>query len=234
MRIKVTITDETKVALELVANYLGIPLSQLIVGADVDKYLHKRGDLPRDLSGLSDKITSLENTLEDVIERIEGIKEAFYTTPRMTPHTALNPVSESPGNGHQSAKPKSTRPNRQQIREKGQMPNADPVIPVEAPHVHTTIEQAIADNLPVHIDHLVDRLKTGDPQKDRGIKARLSQLGGKDGSLFSGSLSAAQRVEDIIKGLDPDQLSWMPLADDRRFWINLSAVEFCRRILAKD
>ncbi|MDX2213742.1 MAG: hypothetical protein SFY66_10700 [Oculatellaceae cyanobacterium bins.114] len=65
------------------------------------------------------------------------------------------------------------------------------------------------------------------------MKARLSQLGGRDGKLFEGSLSHAQKVEEVTVRLDPEGLSWMPVDKDRLYWKQMMANEFCKAVLTK-
>ncbi|MBD1844784.1 hypothetical protein H6F89_15555 [Cyanobacteria bacterium FACHB-63] len=78
----------------------------------------------------------------------------------------------------------------------------------------------------ISLDKLVERLG-GSPS----LKARLCQLGGRDGSLFEGDLSKAIRVEEVTRRLDPEQKSWMPLNRSRLVWIQITADEYCRLIL---
>lgn len=78
----------------------------------------------------------------------------------------------------------------------------------------------------IGLDRLVTRLGG-----TSSLKARLCQLGGRNGSLFEGDLSKANRVEEVTRRLDPEQKSWMPLARDRLVWIQISAAEYCQLII---
>jgi hypothetical protein len=82
------------------------------------------------------------------------------------------------------------------------------------------------DAIPIYA--LVERLKG-----DRTVNARLCQVGGRDGKLFRGDLASAERVAAMTSLLDPEGLPWLPIAQDRRNWVQMSAEDFCRQILSK-
>jgi hypothetical protein len=105
----------------------------------------------------------------------------------------------------------------------------DPVIDSPPLKATTTESSALENGIPLHIDNLIERFGY-----QRSLKARMMQLGGRDGKLFQGSLSHAQRVEEITSSLDPDSLPWMPVEANRAFWSQISAEEFCRQILTRD
>jgi predicted transcriptional regulator len=85
------------------------------------------------------------------------------------------------------------------------------------------VSEALRQTLSIH--ELVERFGG-----DRALKARLCQLGGRNGNLFRGSMPDAQRVEKVTKELDPDGLPWMPVAEDRRSWIQMDAQTYCKAI----
>jgi hypothetical protein len=197
-RVKVTVSRELKDALEQVAEYLGMPLSRLLVEAAVDRYLLRKAELPKDLGHLCDRIRALEKQL-DSLDR---------------PVVAL--VTTSP--------PKAPRKARKSILDPVQQ-----VLPGKAPSAMTEAEVAIKDGIPLHIDRLVERLTGGVPTL--GLKANLSQVGGRDGKLFQGDISKAQRVAEFTSALDPDGLPWLPVDKERRFWTSIAAFDYCRGIL---
>lgn len=65
---------------------------------------------------------------------------------------------------------------------------------------------------------------------DRTVKARLCQVGGRDGKLFRGDLASAERVAAMTSKLDPQGESWFPVAENRISWIQISAEDFCRKL----
>jgi hypothetical protein len=86
-----------------------------------------------------------------------------------------------------------------------------------------------SSNEQIQLDRLVERLGG-----TSSLKARLCQLGGRDGLLFQGDLGKALKVEEITKRLDPEGKSWLPLAPNRLIWIQITAKEFCKMINSKE
>lgn len=104
-----------------------------------------------------------------------------------------------------------------------------PVITTKATQASRLVDEAIAQGSPVHLDNLLDRLG-----KDRGLKARLCQLGGRDGRLFRGDLGAAMKVAEVTGKLDPDGLTWLPVDSQRVYWLVINPVDYARQILTAD
>lgn len=69
-------------------------------------------------------------------------------------------------------------------------------------------------------------------QDSKSLKATLSQLGGRDGWLFLGSLPHAQKVADVTSEYDPEGLPWLPIDSYRHRWTQVSPVEYCLALLS--
>jgi hypothetical protein len=206
-RIKVTLRLETKAALELVAARHGVSLSELLAAAAEEKYL---------------LTVTKADSLEAVIEQLTRIEEKLGS---------LNVVSvSSPPDLTQPAE-KTSKPRKKRrgprLGVTGYV-EAEPTLNTPKPSVVTSPRQAIDQELPVHIDHLIDRWGG-----DNALKARLCQLGGRKGHLFKGSLTHAQNVETVTKGLDPEGLPWFPTSQDRDFWVQMDSSTFVKTILIK-
>ena len=199
IRVKVSLSVELKEALEVTAEYLGMPLSRLLVEAAVDRYLLRKAELPKDMGQLCDRIRALERQLE-----------------RLEKPSVVTPLPEPP---------KAPRKARKSI-----LDPVEQVLPGEAPSAMTEADQAIKDGKPLHIDRLVERLTRGVPTL--GLKANLTQVGGRDGKLFQGDMTRANRVAEMTSRLDPCGLSWLPVDKDRRFWQAMTALDYCRQVLS--
>jgi hypothetical protein len=142
----------------------------------------------------------------------------------------LEDLEQKLGNLPASEPPKAPKKKRWGGKRLGVTGCADhePAIPTNKPSVVTSATAAIETGEPVHIDYLIERWGG-----DKCLKARLCQLGGRKGHLFNGSITHAQKVEEVTRELDPDNLSWFPISKDRDFWIQTDAVAFIKRILTQ-
>ncbi len=90
------------------------------------------------------------------------------------------------------------------------------------------VEPVISTGEEVHLEYLVARFGG-----DRVLKARLCQLGGRDGALFQGSITHARKVEEVTMRLDPEHKPWMPINPQRTRWAQMSAQAYVEAILTK-
>lgn len=110
------------------------------------------------------------------------------------------------------------------------VPTGELLFPLDSPPVATTtIEEAIAQGLPVHRDRLRERL-VGNP---REVGPVLATVGGRGDDLYLGSYNSALKVAASTAKRDPEGLSWFPVDRGRAYWIVETARGYTERIWQK-